>query len=52
MDKSIWFWIVMFFLLLFGLWDGYTRRWASTGWLFVFLALVLLGLKVFGDAIK
>jgi hypothetical protein len=53
MDKSTWFWLMMFFVLVFGAWDGYTtKRWSSGVYLFVFLALVLLGWQVFGNAIK
>ena len=57
MSLSVWFWILMFVVLLFGLWVDYVpgqvypyKRGGQA--ILLFLLLAILGWQVFGSAVK
>lgn len=57
MTKAFWYWLLMFFWLIFGVWTAWpsveAERYAPLGGsLLLFALLTLVGLKVFGSPVK
>lgn len=57
MRKGIWFWLIMFLWLCYGLWYNWSAfrggdYGIAGGLLFPLLLLILLGYRVFGSPVK